>query len=328
MPEPTDMLIAYGELIICQIEPVGDTDLFRFPAAAGEVVTILTSRQAGSNAPCIELFDPVGGRIGPQVCDVFGARINAQLPRAGIHTLRVSEVNNDQPMPYVLSLERMSPPSPSAVPLAFGQHLADEINPLGDIDLYQFTGAAGDQVTILVSRQAGSNAPCVELFDPAGGQIGPQVCNVFGARIDVQLATSGIHTLRVSEVNNDQPMPYLIDLQCLGTCSSGRFASITLLLTGCTTCQEGDTFTVRTIIKNPTPLSVEEKWGVYTPDGRPFTLLDDRHVELPSGFTSDQEVSIIIPAGLAPGTYQFCGLLLELNLGRTLAESCQTLMIP
>jgi hypothetical protein len=220
MPEPTDMLIAYGELIICQIEPVGDTDLFRFPAAAGEVVTILTSRQAGSNAPC------------------------------------------------------------------------------------------------------------VELFDPAGGQIGPQVCNVFGARIDVQLATSGIHTLRVSEVNNDQPMPYLIDLQCLGTCSSGRFASITLLLTGCTTCQEGDTFTVRTIIKNPTPLSVEEKWGVYTPDGRPFTLLDDRHVELPSGFTSDQEVSIIIPAGLAPGTYQFCGLLLELNLGRTLAESCQTLMIP
>jgi hypothetical protein len=47
-PEPTDMVIAYGDLITCSIEPTPDlADIFRFQGQQGELVSIVASRRGG-----------------------------------------------------------------------------------------------------------------------------------------------------------------------------------------------------------------------------------------------------------------------------------------
>jgi hypothetical protein len=93
-----------------------------------------------------------------------------------------------------------------------------QIEPPADIDTFQFAGTAGEVITILVSRHSGPGGPCVELFDPMGQRIAGEQCRATGARIDVQLGTTGDHTIRVSEQGNDETVAYRIDLQCLGQC--------------------------------------------------------------------------------------------------------------
>ena len=62
-PEPTDDLIKYGDTVTCTINPIGDTDKFRFQGSNGDTVAVQAARQSGGN-PCIQLFDPDGMIIG------------------------------------------------------------------------------------------------------------------------------------------------------------------------------------------------------------------------------------------------------------------------
>ena len=39
-PEPTDMVVTYGNLVTCDISPIGDTDVFRFQGTVGETVRV------------------------------------------------------------------------------------------------------------------------------------------------------------------------------------------------------------------------------------------------------------------------------------------------
>jgi hypothetical protein len=233
-------------------------------------------------------------------------------------------------MAYALSLESVAPPSASAIPIRFGEGIDTNIEPVGDIDLYKFDGVAGDTVIVQAARQSGGG-PCVELFDPDGTRIGTPACHYYGARIDAQLAKTGPHAVRVSEEDNNATMGYRIDLQCVGRCSSLAFPSIAITLTGCTTCRAGNVFSARASVNNPTsptPRWLEVKSGVYLPDRTPVNLLGNPHLDLPPGFTFVGEIfRMTLPTGLPAGTYQFCGLLLERELGEPVAKSCQTFTI-
>jgi hypothetical protein len=39
-PEPTEMSFTYGDLITCQINSVGDSDIFRFSGSAGQNIVL------------------------------------------------------------------------------------------------------------------------------------------------------------------------------------------------------------------------------------------------------------------------------------------------
>ena len=76
-PEPTNMLLTYGDTVTCSIEVVGDTDGFRFSGTAGEKVIILAGKRAGGFAPgvCVELFgSPAGGGAARGPCLRMGSR--------------------------------------------------------------------------------------------------------------------------------------------------------------------------------------------------------------------------------------------------------------
>jgi hypothetical protein len=241
----------------------------------------------------------------------------------------VSEAYNDQTISYALSLERISPPSPTATPLRFAQNLSDEISPVGDIDLFFFQGISGDAVVVSTGRVSGGGDACVEVFDPQGANVGVARCGYGGGEVRVTLATTGTYTVRVSEAYADQAVAYSVDLQCVGQCPSIPLPAMSVTLTGCTTCKAGDIFAARVVINNSStpPRAAELKLGFYQPDDTPMNL-GDPHLELPPSFTFDGEVVRgPLPSGLPKGTWRFCGRLLELQLGEIRSAACQTFTV-
>lgn len=201
-PEPTVMTLTYGAVIECE-STAGDVDSFRFAGAIGETVTIVTARLTAGGYPCIELFDPAAVRVAGPACDGIPAtgRIDRRLTTAGTYTIQVSTTG---PVTYGLTLERTSPASPAATAMTFGDTLNGAINPGVDLDLFTFTGAAGESVAIIAGTQGGSFAsyPCLELFDPAGTRLVGPLCNGIGSssRIDRRLDVAGTYTI-VSSVD-------------------------------------------------------------------------------------------------------------------------------
>ena len=59
--EPTESEnIAYGDLITCSIDTVGDSEIFRFNAKIGEKISIRATRTNIFLDPCIQLRGPDG----------------------------------------------------------------------------------------------------------------------------------------------------------------------------------------------------------------------------------------------------------------------------
>ncbi len=119
-------------------------------------------------------------------------------------------------MGYSLSLERLAAPSPTAIPINFGETLTGIIDPRGEMDLFVMNGLAGD-VVVVQAASTSTPDPCVEVFDPAGVRIASQ-CRNQSARVEVTLTSSGPHTVLLTEWNNDRTMGYSLTTQCFGTC--------------------------------------------------------------------------------------------------------------
>lgn len=106
---------------------------------------------------------------------------------------------------------------------------------------------------------------------------------------------------------------------------------LTLVLTGCTNCKAGDTFSVSATAKNPTsePMLVELKAGVNEPDGTEVnisSITTDKHFEvlLPAGLdTSVELLHVLIPSDLQKGTWSYEAVLLSPDLGHTLARDAK-----
>jgi hypothetical protein len=241
-PEPTDQLVAYGEHIQpCNIELLGDSDLFRFQGTAGEVILIKVVDFAGSgrNPSCfLDLVRPNGTIVG-SVNNVVTCEIHTMLTTSGLFTARVSELGNDSLMTYSVEIDRLSPPSLAATSVNPGDTLVGaEINPRGDADQFIFNGVAGDTVSLRVTDQAGGgNAPsCVlELYRPDGTRV-TSVANTTTCIIDTTLNQTGVFTARVREQGDDHLMTYNFEYQCLlGSCPSFSTLSVTVVNDGTVT---------------------------------------------------------------------------------------------
>jgi len=206
-PEPTSMIVNYGDLVNCQIDPVSDLDGFRFSGAAGEAVRVQTAKLGGPGFSSFEVFGPDGTLI------CFGGSTNCQLAQGGAHTILVSEGFNDAIVNYALALERIAPPSLAARPIDYSQVLSDEINGVGDIDAFVFTGGANDLVRVQTSKLGGPGFSSFEVFGPDGTLI------CFGGSTNCQLTQGGAHTILVSEGFNDATVIYSLTLECIvGVC--------------------------------------------------------------------------------------------------------------
>src|SRR2546426_991437 len=91
-PEPGVTDMAYGDLVNCEITPVGDSDLFRFSGQAGDKVDILVLRYNGSADACFRVIQP-DGTLGQYFCVGFFREAtvgsNVTLKQSGTHTIQV-----------------------------------------------------------------------------------------------------------------------------------------------------------------------------------------------------------------------------------------------
>ena len=114
----------------------------------------------------------------------------------------------------------------------------------------------------------------------------------------------------------------------------GVFPTLTLTLTGCTSCKAGDIFSLNATFMNPAPkpMPVEIKAGVVLPDGTEFNIwvVADKHftVDLPAGLDVTVELlRVTIPSGLPNGPWGYEGALISPELGRTLSRDTKSFTI-
>src|SRR5262249_37448404 len=164
-----------------------------------------------------------------------------QLPasNSGTYKIRMTETSNRPP--YELSLERIASPSDSATPLIFGQVYQDEINPIGDVDLFYFNCAMGDRVTISFSFTEGQASG--EIYNP----VGIRIRGFAAGQTPIDCVREGIHTIRIATTGGRGAgrSSYLIGARCEGECPPLPLPSLNVELTGCNPCQVGNTFSAR-----------------------------------------------------------------------------------
>jgi hypothetical protein len=320
LPE-TDMVINYEDLVDCSIDFNGDSDLFRFAGQDGETVLIQVSELVGTGDACIDLFRPDGSS---KASSCAANRIDTTLDQTGTHTIVVSENSNDETVSYRLALMRLVPPSPTALPIQFNSFLDNEINPPADVDVFLTGGNSGDTIRIEVVELAGTGDACIDLFRPDGSSTASSCA---ANRIDTTLDQTGTHTIVVSENSNDETVSYRLTLQCIaGICAPfNPPPTLSLTLTGCTTCRAGDPFIVQAHLTNAgsRDVLVEVKIGVRLPDGTSVNLLGNKHLEFPFSVGLNSTVPLFnlpLPGGLPIGAWTLEGTLLGPDLGETLSR--------
>ena len=224
--EPTDELIAYGNLITCSIEAVGDSDLFRFVASAGEMVHVQVTDHANIlffHGVALELRSP-SGTVLASAGNFQAATIQLQVPDSGVFTIRVNESGNDQTTSYTVVLDQLAPPPPTAVTLNPGDRVINaSLGPVGDADMFVFRGVSGDLIRLQVADRGNpsfSEGVTIKLFRPDGSLL-RSASNFAAAGLEETLQQSGDFVVRVTEAENDQTRSYNLEYLCLiGSCPS------------------------------------------------------------------------------------------------------------
>lgn len=221
--EPTDQLLRYGDLINCAIDQIGDDDVFRFAGGSGETIRLQISSLTQGARACFRLFDPDGAPFD------FGACANGSrdylLSQTGTHTIIIAEDNANATVEYALALERIDPPSPAAVPLEYNQVLNDEINGIGDVDLFFFSGEANDTVSVRISNLSEGARGCLRLYAPDGEPIDLGLC-ANSSRV-YSLDQTGRYAIVVTEDDGNATVEYALGLTCVsGICPAAEVPAV------------------------------------------------------------------------------------------------------
>jgi hypothetical protein len=324
-PEPTDMFISYGDVILCDIGTVGDTDTFRFFGSAGETILIAAAVLSGNVQFCVDVTKPDGSHVS-QCGGPAAFQFQVALTQSGTYSIVVSG-SAGTTGGYGLVLDRVVPPSPTAQPIVYGDVVTGAINPAVDRDMFSFNGKAGDSISILIAAVSGGTA-CLELVSP--GDTTSVTCN----RLDVTLTQTGAYAIDVFESGAFATGQYQVTLLCnLGPCVASGPPSLVLTLSGCTVCHPGNTFSVQGELKNPGPgsVSIELKLGLRLPDGSAVSLfgISGEHlvVQLPAALDAPFTLmNIPWPSGMSAGTWSVEATLLEVALGKSLSRDVKTFL--
>jgi hypothetical protein len=179
------------------------------------------------------LLDPVGAVVIAEQCNVFPdthfVMIRTVLTVSGTYSVLVNEHDNNELNQYLLTVVRESPPdptppstgvipatacTPSPMAIEYGQLIECEINPVGEVDTFTFSGAAGDQIVIVLHGKSLDSGPCARLIDPNGGVVVAEQCNVFPdtnfVMIRTVLTLSGSYAVVINEHANNELNRYLV----------------------------------------------------------------------------------------------------------------------
>jgi hypothetical protein len=205
----------------CQIDAETDEDSFSFTGVANDRIRVIVSRTSGTFCPRLELWDTSlvtwNATCGDDLI------LDAVLRSTGKYQLFLNDWNQDKTGAYMLHLHKI-PHVFDAPGLAYGSTAGDRIDFGTDVDFFDFQGAAGSTIKVIVSRESGAFCPRVELWAPGT----PPSFVTWNATCgdDLEMiaklpAITGTYLLTLSDWNLDNVGDYLIRVQCLaGPCPS------------------------------------------------------------------------------------------------------------
>ncbi len=111
---PINTTVVYGNIILCSISQIAESDVFLFRGTAGEVIQItLVDLDLSSyyRRPVAQVFDPttpIPVLLGTLEPNGAGVSLQLTLTKTGTYRVVVREWNNDQTVPYRLALQCIS----------------------------------------------------------------------------------------------------------------------------------------------------------------------------------------------------------------------------
>ncbi len=196
--------ITCGQTLTGSVAAVGESDTYRFAAAAGEAVSVATRETGGFLRVCWEIYDPDGIALG-----LTCGQDEKTLAAAGGYTIRVFDDDDMQSGSYDVNLVVISDTVHNcAPPIACGQVLDGSIGLKGESDTFRISGAAGDVVKIDTTITGGQLNACWEFYDPTGASLG----GACGADDRTLATTLAGYTLRVHDGNETATGAYKVTL--------------------------------------------------------------------------------------------------------------------
>jgi len=194
--------------------PPGDVDVWTFTANAGDSILLKMGQMSDTNNfdPWIRLYGP-DGKLLASLADVTAVEISVRATNSGTFTAVVANspyYSDAASGTYRLTLAKTGDPfvvsaGDEGGPMTNGAAHSGSL-PVGDVDMWSFSAAAGDSMVVKIGQMSETNAfdPWVRLYGPDGALLGSSA-DVSSAEVTFRATNSG--TFLVVVENN----PYYTD---------------------------------------------------------------------------------------------------------------------
>ncbi len=174
---------------------------YTFTGTAGDAVSIRSFKTSGASfISYMELYGPNGSYITFR----YNYQLDWVLSTTGTYTILIRDYYNAYAGDFFLTYQVMSNPC-NAIPINCGQVVSSSIDSAREMDIYTFTVAANDGVTIRLRKTSGTFAPVLELYGPSGSLVwGP------GNETNQTLTTAGTYKIIVRDSSYVNTGNYLL----------------------------------------------------------------------------------------------------------------------
>lgn len=220
-----------GDTAAGSIDPPGTSDEFTFAATGPQEVNVYFQAASGDDNDRLQLrlYDPSANSLGSLLSTGDDRTLEGQslprvrLTRTGTYTLRIQAYNTDDGGPYRFYVApiRLSPERVPAVVTVDSEVVGEDISPVGDVDVFTFTGTAGQDLNVFFQGMSGvaSDALYLNMYDPRGSRLLSIITSGAAPTLEGQhsgrftLQQNGTYTLRVEGGNaSDDGGPYRFKL--------------------------------------------------------------------------------------------------------------------
>jgi len=168
-------------------------DVFAFTGTAGDKVIVRMQVTSGAPDPQLRIYNPDG----TQLCTDFSfanlLEINCTLTASGSNMI-FAYAGDGQTGSYNLHLQRSNNPA-SQTAIAYGQTLSGSLSVAPEMDVFAFTGTAGDKVIVRMQVTSGAPDPQLRIYNPDGTQLCTDFSFANLLEINCTLTASGSNTV-------------------------------------------------------------------------------------------------------------------------------------
>jgi hypothetical protein len=200
--------ITCGQTQTATLTAPDEQHIWTFTGQAGDLILLSISDTAGVDGR-VDLYPPAGGAA---EFTNKGGLISWSLAQSGVYKIVAYDLSHNDTGGYSLTFENLS--GCAGTPIACDETVTGELVARGDLDVYEFTGQAGDLILLSISDTVGVDGR-VDLYPPAGGAA--EFTNK-GGLISWSLTQSGVYKIVAYDLSHNDTGSYSLTFENLSGC--------------------------------------------------------------------------------------------------------------